>query len=64
MSFPIGRVVEILLITVDHGDVGYTCWGYRLSHELTVPGPLHYNSSWVTPGDALNAAHKERNKLD
>jgi len=63
-GYPFGRTVEIVSVAVDHGEYGYSCWGYKLGAEAVVPGPLHYDSEWTTPGDALNAAHKEIGNLN
>jgi hypothetical protein len=63
-GMPFGKTVEIVKVAVDHGDFGYNCWGYKLGSEMTVPGPLHFDSTWTTPGDALNAAHEEKNNLN
>lgn len=60
-GYPFGSTVEIVKVSVDYGDQGYTCYGYRFGAPQAIPGPLTYNSDWATPGDALNAAHDEKN---
>jgi hypothetical protein len=63
-GYPFGNTVEIVKVAVDYGDKGYNCWGYKLGSERAVPGPLHFDQSWTTPGDALNAAHEEKENLN
>lgn len=63
-GWPFGRTIEIVKVSVDYGDTGFNCWGYRFGTEGAVPGALTYNPNWTTPGDALNAAHEERSAIN
>lgn len=60
MGYGIVLNIEIVAVSVDESGSGYNCWGYRLGTEMSIPGALHFDSTWTTPGDALNAAHRER----
>ena len=63
-GYPFGKAIEIVSVSIDTGESGYNCWGYRLISELTTGESLHYSIDWITPGAALNAAHKERENLN
>ena len=56
-----GKVIYLVELSVDLGDHGYNCWGYKIAEEAAEAGPLHFDHSWRSPGQVLDEVLKADN---